>query len=161
MPLRDDASGRISRRSGPDPAKPIVLEALTVILVTREQLKGQNLSFTEIAKIVGENWQHISKERREKFETQAQQAKDKYRRELAEYKKTPEHQMYNQYLQDFKKRQQARGRGKYLHAYCLHVRHRRRLECTIITTYSRAIRMQRLWTNTVLPHPSRCFRPRT
>ena len=140
MPLGDDASGRIPRPD-PGPAKPIFLKVLTVILVTREQLKGQNLSFAEIAKIVGENWQHISKERREKFETQAQQAKDKYRRELAEYKKTPEHQMYNEYLQDFKNRQQARRRGKYIHVYCLHVRHGRRLECIIVTTYSRAIRL--------------------
>lgn len=80
--------------------------------MTREQLKGQNLSFTEIAKIVGENWQHISKDRRQRFETQAQQAKEKYRSELAEYKNTPEYRMYNQYLQDFKMRQQARGKGK-------------------------------------------------
>lgn len=103
--------------------------------MTREQLKGQNLSFTEIAKIVGENWQHISKDRRQRFETQAQQAKEKYRRELAEYKNTPEHQMYNQYLQDFKKRQQARGKGKCIHVYWLHVRQGRRLEYTIVTIY--------------------------
>ncbi|SPO00808.1 uncharacterized protein DNG_03556 [Cephalotrichum gorgonifer] len=82
-------------------------------LRTREELKGQSLSFTEIAKIVGENWQHISQEEREKFERRAQRAKDQYRRELAEYKKTAEYEQYSQYLQDFKKQQQLRGKGKY------------------------------------------------
>lgn len=137
MPPGDEISGRIPCRPEPGPTKPIVHEALTVILVTREQLKGQNLSFTEIAKIVGENWQHVSKERRERFESQAQQAKDKYRRELAEYKKTPEHETYSQYLQDFKKRQEARGKGKHIYTYFQHFRHTCRLEWTIVTTYSR------------------------
>ena len=79
---------------------------------TRQELKGRSLSFTDIAKIVGQNWQRVSKEKREGFESQAQQAKDEYRCELAEYKKTPEHDKYAQYLQDFKMKQQFRGRGK-------------------------------------------------
>lgn len=77
----------------------------------REELKGQAFTFTEIAKIVGEKWQHISQEKREQFESRARYSKDKYRRELAEHKKTPEYRQYAEYLQDFKKQQQARGKS--------------------------------------------------
>ncbi|ROW11615.1 hypothetical protein VMCG_01433 [Cytospora schulzeri] len=68
----------------------------------REDLKGQNLTFTEIAKLVGENWQGLSQAEKEPYERQAQAAKDKYNQDLAEYKKTPEYKKYLQYLQDFK-----------------------------------------------------------
>lgn len=68
----------------------------------REDLKDRNLSFTEIAKLVGDNWQNLSSVEKEPFETQAQKAKDKYARELVEYKKTPEYKKYMTYLADFK-----------------------------------------------------------
>ncbi|ERS98426.1 hypothetical protein HMPREF1624_05210 [Sporothrix schenckii ATCC 58251] len=68
----------------------------------REDLKGKNLSFTEIAKHVGENWQGLTAAEREPFETQAQLAKGKYNQDLAEYKKTDEYKRYMVYLQDFK-----------------------------------------------------------
>ncbi|KIH87629.1 chromatin-associated protein [Sporothrix brasiliensis 5110] len=68
----------------------------------REDLKGKNLSFTEIAKHVGENWQGLTAAEREPFETQAQLAKGKYNQDLAEYKKTDEYKQYMVYLQDFK-----------------------------------------------------------
>lgn len=68
----------------------------------REDLKGQNLTFTEIAKLVGENWQGLSQAEKEPYERQAQAAKDKYNQDLAEYKKTLEYKKYLQYLQDFK-----------------------------------------------------------
>jgi len=79
----------------------------------REDLKGQNLSFTEIAKLVGENWQGISPDEKEPFETQAQQAKEKYNHSLAEYKKTPEYRRYAHYLQEFKHKQASQGQGVY------------------------------------------------
>lgn len=91
-----------------------VLHVLTTFVPeTREDLKDQYLSFTEIAKIVGERWQCISKGERGEYERHARHARDKYRRELAEYKKTPEHEHYAQYLEDFKKKHQAAGKGKY------------------------------------------------
>ncbi|KAI5923366.1 hypothetical protein F4810DRAFT_710793 [Camillea tinctor] len=71
----------------------------------REDLKGQNLTFTEIAKLVGENWQNLTRAEKEPFERQAQEAKEKYNRDLAEYKKTPEFRKYNEYLHEFRKRQ--------------------------------------------------------
>ena len=68
----------------------------------REDIKGQDLSFTEIAKIVGERWQILQSEVRETYEQQANASKEKYYAELAEYKKTPEYVQYQDYLIDFR-----------------------------------------------------------
>jgi hypothetical protein len=68
----------------------------------REELKSQELSFTEIAKVVGERWQVLSPESRDVYERQASTAKRKYYTELAEYKKTPQYLEYQEYLKDFK-----------------------------------------------------------
>ncbi|PMB68249.1 High mobility group protein B3 [Beauveria bassiana] len=85
----------------------------------REDLKSHNLSFTEIAKLVGENWQNLDQAERESFENQANVAKDKYRRSLAEYKKTPEYRRYAQYLQEFKEKQNKHNQGSKAHL-CKH-----------------------------------------
>ncbi|KAK9773725.1 hypothetical protein SCAR479_09671 [Seiridium cardinale] len=71
----------------------------------RDDLKGQNLSFTEIAKLVGENWQSLDRSEKEPYETQAQELKETYNREMNDYKRTPEYRRYSEYLQDFRKRQ--------------------------------------------------------
>lgn len=71
----------------------------------REDIRHHNLTFTEIAKLVGENWQTLPPAEKEVFESQANIAKEKYHRDLAEYKKTPEYRQYAQYLQEFKERQ--------------------------------------------------------
>ncbi|KAF1838608.1 hypothetical protein BDW02DRAFT_362651 [Decorospora gaudefroyi] len=68
----------------------------------RESLKGQELSFTEIAKVVGERWQVLPADERESCERQANGAKEKYYAELAEYKKTPHFDAYQKYLEDFR-----------------------------------------------------------
>ena len=69
----------------------------------RESLKGQDLSFTEIAKVVGEE--------REGCERQANGAKEKYYAELAEYKKTPNYEAYQKYLEDFKAKHSVPTKG--------------------------------------------------
>ncbi|KAF2804318.1 uncharacterized protein BDZ99DRAFT_154940 [Mytilinidion resinicola] len=73
----------------------------------REMLKGQELSFTEIAKVVGERWQVLSPDAREACESQANGAKEKYYTELAEYKKTPQYDAYQKYLEEFKAKHAA------------------------------------------------------
>ncbi|KAI9834871.1 MAG: hypothetical protein M1819_002779 [Sarea resinae] len=73
----------------------------------REELKGEELSFTDIAKRVGERWQVLTPEEREPFERQAAAAKDRYNAELAEYKETDSYREYAQYLADFKAKQVA------------------------------------------------------
>lgn len=68
----------------------------------RDQLKGQELSFTEIAKLVGERWQELQAHEKEPCEREAQALKDKYYSELRKYKKTPQYQQYQDYLVEFK-----------------------------------------------------------
>jgi hypothetical protein len=77
----------------------------------REELKGRHLSFTEIAKLVGENWQSLSPAEKEPCEQPAFTAKEKYNGELAEYKKTSYFREYSHYLADFKSRQAALQQG--------------------------------------------------
>lgn len=78
----------------------------------RELLKGQELSFTEIAKVVGERWQVLPAEEREACERQANTAKERYYAELAEYKKTPQYEAYQKYLEDFKAKHAVPTKGK-------------------------------------------------
>ncbi|KAI4845647.1 hypothetical protein E4T44_04405 [Aureobasidium sp. EXF-8845] len=68
----------------------------------RDQLRGQELSFTEIAKLVGERWQELQAHEKEPCEREAQVLKDTYHSELREYKKTPQYQQYQDYLVEFK-----------------------------------------------------------
>ena len=85
---------------------------LMSLLEMREDLKSQNLTFTEIAKLVGENWQNLAPAEKEAYENQANTAKEKYHRDLVEYKKTPEYRRYAKYLQEFKEKQAKQTQGK-------------------------------------------------
>ncbi|KPM35091.1 hypothetical protein AK830_g11491 [Neonectria ditissima] len=77
----------------------------------REDLKSQNLSFTEIAKLVGENWQNLAPMEKEGYESQANADKENYHRDLMEYKKTAYYKKYIQYLQEFKEKQAKQNQG--------------------------------------------------
>lgn len=77
----------------------------------REELKGRKLSFTAIAKLVGENWRNIAPGEKEPFEQQAFSAKERYNNEVAEYKKTNEHKEYSQYLSEFRAIQANQQQG--------------------------------------------------
>jgi hypothetical protein len=81
----------------------------------RETLRGQELSFTEIAKIVGERWQVLPADSRDACERQANSAKEKYYAELAEYKKRPEYESYQKYLEEFKAKHAAPPKGESFH----------------------------------------------
>lgn len=80
----------------------------------RDELKGRNLSFTEIAKLVGESWQNLAPSEKEPYELQASCAKERYNSQLAEYKKTQNYSDYQQYLVEFKLRQANHQRGRFL-----------------------------------------------
>lgn len=86
-------------------------QLLKCALEMREELKGRNLTFTEIAKLVGENWQSLSQAEKEPFESQAQAIKDRYHADLAEYKKTTDFKKYCAYLQDFKAKHSLPSQG--------------------------------------------------
>ncbi|KAL8999277.1 MAG: hypothetical protein Q9169_001822 [Polycauliona sp. 2 TL-2023] len=78
----------------------------------RDQLKSENLSFTEIAKRVGERWQTLSPEEREPFEVKAASAKEGYLAEMARYKKTDQFKEHAAYLAEFKAKHSSEGDGK-------------------------------------------------
>lgn len=80
----------------------------------RADLQGQNLTFTEIAKLVGENWQSLTQAEKDPFERQAQAAKEKYNHDMAEYKQTAGYKKYLQYLQDFKVKH-ANSEGQFVY----------------------------------------------
>lgn len=77
----------------------------------RERLQGQNLSFTEIAKIVGEQWQEPNSKDRAEFEAVAQQMKEEYYAKLNAYKGTPQWREYQEYLAEFKANAEKNARG--------------------------------------------------
>ncbi|KAH0528642.1 hypothetical protein TsFJ059_003474 [Trichoderma semiorbis] len=78
----------------------------------RENLKGdRSLSFTEIAKLVGENWQSLPLAEREIYEAQARASKERYYREMAIYKETPEYRKYMEYLEEFNEKQAKPNQG--------------------------------------------------
>jgi hypothetical protein len=68
----------------------------------REDLKGKNFSFTEIAKTTGERWQVLPAEEKALHESKSTAMKDKYLVQLVEYKKTRQYAEYQEYLVDFR-----------------------------------------------------------
>lgn len=78
-------------------------------------MKGdRSLSFTEIAKLVGENWQSLPLAEREIYEAQARASKERYYREMATYKETPEYRKYMEYLEEFNEKQAKPNQGMYI-----------------------------------------------
>ena len=80
----------------------------------RDRLKPQNLSFTEIAKSVGERWQMLSSAEKGPYEAQSAASKEKYTIEMTAYKKTAEYQEYVEYLADFKAKHPMPSSGQFL-----------------------------------------------
>lgn len=68
----------------------------------REEVKGDNMSFTDIARLVGERWQKLDPSQKDIFESHAAALKDTYNAQLADYKTTDAYQQYMDYLADFK-----------------------------------------------------------
>ncbi|KEF62769.1 uncharacterized protein A1O9_00742 [Exophiala aquamarina CBS 119918] len=68
----------------------------------REEVKDQSLSFTQIAKLVGDRWQKLDPPGKEPFEAQANAAKERYNIQLSTYRKTDSYKEYMQYLSEFK-----------------------------------------------------------
>ncbi|CAK7242895.1 MAG: hypothetical protein STHCBS139747_004398 [Sporothrix thermara] len=115
VPKHEQQNYNPDSRGAPDEAAPERPPSAYVLFSnkTREELKGRNLTFTEIAKHVGENWQSLTAAEREPFETQAQLAKEKYNSDLAEYKKTDDYKKYMVYLQEFKAKHSNQTQATY------------------------------------------------
>lgn len=77
---------------------------------SRTELKDQNLSFAELAKIVGEQWKNLSHVEKQAYERMAMRAKDEYLADLEQYRQTTQFIQYQEYLNDFKAKQNAANR---------------------------------------------------
>lgn len=76
---------------------------------TREHLKEQNLSFTNLSKVVGEKWQQLTRDEKEEWKKKGAVPWEKYKAELAEYQKTDDFREYQRYLAEFKATQNAKN----------------------------------------------------
>lgn len=63
----------------------------------RVQLKDQNLTFTQLAKIVGDKWKSLGNAEKQKYEKAAAIAKNEYLVALNLYRYTPEYKVPSQY----------------------------------------------------------------
>jgi hypothetical protein len=54
----------------------------------RQELKEENKSFTDLAKIIGDRWKNISVKEKEHYETNALLTREEYLRKVEEYQKT-------------------------------------------------------------------------
>ncbi|KAG1456597.1 hypothetical protein G6F46_007058 [Rhizopus delemar] len=77
---------------------------------TRAELKQQNKSFTDLAKIIGDRWKSIPTEEKNAYERNALKAREEYLKRVEEYQKTEAFQRYQQYLSDFKAENEAAAR---------------------------------------------------
>ncbi|KAJ9606397.1 hypothetical protein H2200_009358 [Cladophialophora chaetospira] len=99
-----EAKRKYRRHPKPDENAPERPPSAYVIFSNRirEEVKDQNLSFTQIAKLVGDRWQKLDPAGKEPFEAQASTAKERYNVQLSAYRKTDHYKEYMAYLADFK-----------------------------------------------------------
>ncbi|OLL25257.1 High mobility group protein 20A [Neolecta irregularis DAH-3] len=83
------------------PMKPLSAYVSFANLV-REELKAQNISFTEMAKIVGNQWKSLPLDIRDAKDSEAAIQKEVYLNSLKAYRKTKQYQLYKAYLAEFK-----------------------------------------------------------
>ncbi|KAI9254422.1 hypothetical protein EDC94DRAFT_618785 [Helicostylum pulchrum] len=76
----------------------------------RAQLKDHNMTFVEIAKLVGDQWKNLGVNLKHQYERTAMRAKDEYIDALNAYRQTNEYKNYQTYLNNFKSEQDATNR---------------------------------------------------
>ncbi|CAG8440319.1 20685_t:CDS:2 [Rhizophagus irregularis] len=78
---------RHPKRDKNAPVKPLSAYVMFAHKV-REEYAGQNISFPDMAKIVGDRWKNVRPEVKEAIENEAAKKKEEYQAELAVYKTT-------------------------------------------------------------------------
>lgn len=66
---------------------------------------NNEMTFTEIAKLVGRQWQALPTNVRESYKVRAEAGKKRYDTEVAEYVGTPEYHAYQRYVAGFQDQQ--------------------------------------------------------
>ncbi|KAI7899397.1 uncharacterized protein BX663DRAFT_460396 [Cokeromyces recurvatus] len=100
------------RHAKPDTNAPLKPPSAYVMFSNdvRAELKQQNKSFTDLAKIIGDRWKNISPEKKEVYETNAFKSREEYIQQVEKYQKTDAYKNYQQYLSDFKAENEAAAR---------------------------------------------------
>lgn len=93
----------------PDPNAPERPYSAYVLFTnhTREQLKEQNLSFTDLSKTMGEKWQRLPRDQKEVWKTKSAVPWERYKARLAEYQRTDAFREYQRYLTEFEEATQV------------------------------------------------------
>ncbi|CEP19233.1 hypothetical protein [Parasitella parasitica] len=101
------------RHAKPDRNAPIKPPSAYIMFSndSRAELKNKNLSFAELAKIVGDQWKNLSHMEKQSYERRAMRAKDEYLAALEQYRQTPQYHRYQEYLSEFKSKQNASNRS--------------------------------------------------
>ena len=78
------------RHAKPDSEAPLKPPSAYVMFSNdvRAELKEQNKSFTDLAKIIGDRWKNITPDEKEMYETIALKAREEYLKKVEEYQKT-------------------------------------------------------------------------
>lgn len=99
------------RHAKPDTNAPLKPPSAYVMFSNdvRAELKQQNKSFTDLAKIIGDRWKNIAPEEKEMYETNAQKAREEYLRKIEDYQRTDAYKQYQKYISDFKAENEAAG----------------------------------------------------
>ncbi|KAK9728929.1 hypothetical protein K7432_000681 [Basidiobolus ranarum] len=120
--ISPDSNGKRKYRRHPKPDKNAPEKPASAYVMfsnkVRAELKDQNMSFTEIAKIVGDRWKSISREDKEQVEQSAAQAREEYYEALRGYKETNEYKEYQEYLEEFRKKSSSCGIVIECFSYC-------------------------------------------
>jgi len=100
---------RHPKRDKNAPIKPLSAYVMFAHKV-REEFSGQNISFPDMAKIVGDRWKNIRPEEKESYEIEAAKKKEEYQAEMSVYKKTEYWKKYQEYLKEFKEKHELNSR---------------------------------------------------
>ncbi|KAI8985435.1 hypothetical protein BDB01DRAFT_788241 [Pilobolus umbonatus] len=103
---------KYQRHAKPDTNAPIKPPSAYVMFSNdiRSELKKENKSFTDLAKIIGDRWKNISVEEKERYEGIASKAREDFIRKTSEYQKTDLYKRYQKYIKDFKSEHEAAAR---------------------------------------------------
>lgn len=88
------------RHAKPDTNAPLKPPSAYVMFSNdvRAELKKQNKSFTDLAKIIGDRWKNISPEEKEAYEINALKSREEYLKKLEEYHKTDSFKVISLFL---------------------------------------------------------------
>ncbi|CAG8466069.1 4449_t:CDS:2 [Acaulospora colombiana] len=100
---------RHPKRDKNAPVKPLSAYVMFAHKV-REEYRGKNIPFTEMAKIVGNRWKKIPPEEKKIIESNASKAKEEYQLALSTYKTTDNWKQYQEYLKEFKEKHNSNFR---------------------------------------------------